>query len=95
MLEFPQLFFLCLGTEADFRFTKCSFLGFLVYLGGLNTKKSFFFYLGPSQKQVCFQANFFTACFVVIILKLSKPKQTGLHFGCFEKLIVDHNFIQS
>lgn len=63
MLEFPQLFFLCLGTEADFRFTKCSFLGFLVYLGGLNTKKSFFFYLGPSQKQVCFQAKFFYSMF--------------------------------
>ena len=60
-----------------------------------HKKIFFFFYLGPSQKQVCFQANFSTACFVVIILKLSKPKQTGPHFGSFDKLIVDHNFIQS
>lgn len=62
MLEFPQLFFLCLGTEADFRFTKCSFLGFLVYLGGLNTKKSFFLFRSLSKTSL-FSSNFFYSMF--------------------------------
>ena len=63
MLEFPQLFFLCLGTEADFRFTKCSFLGFLVYLGGLNTKKNLFFLFRSLSKTSLFSSKFFYSMF--------------------------------